>query len=165
MDESGPAVILEPAGAAVDERSYGEGFEIDSMKEAERRFREFFRNFRQGNLYTYREALVRQWNRHEYYIEVDLAHVNEYDEKLFNNIQSSPDRIMPAFERGAKEALKKFLTQNSSANVEGKEIPDFQIILQSSQLPHSLRNMNADLMNKLVKVGKDFDTINLHDMR
>ena len=37
MDESGPAVILEPAGAAVDERSYGGGYEIDSMKEAESR--------------------------------------------------------------------------------------------------------------------------------
>ena len=48
-------------------------------------------------------------------------------------------------------SVEGVLTQNNSANVEGKEIPDFQIILQSSQLPHSLRNMNADLMNKLVR--------------
>ena len=158
MDESRPAVILEPAGKAVDDRSYGGSYEIDNMQEARDRFREFFRNFRQGNLYTYREALVRQWNRQEYYIEVDLAHVNEYDEKLFNNIQSNPDRILPYFEMGAKKALQAFLTKTSSDSVDTSAIPDFQVILKSTQLPHSLRNMNADLMNKLVKVSKHVTT-------
>ena len=154
MDESGPAVVLEPVGQAMDERSYGTGFEIESNQEARHRFREFFRNFRQGNLYTYREALVRQWNRQDYFIEVDLAHVNEYDEKLFNNLQSKPDRIMPYFELGAKDALQLFLTSQSSESVASDRIPDFQVILKSSQLPHSLRSLRADLMNKLVKVSQ-----------
>ena len=95
MDSSGPATVLQPVGQAMDERSYGQGFEIESNQEARHRFREFFRNFRQGNLYTYREALVRQFNRQDYFIEVDLAHVNEYDDKLYNNLQSKPDKIMP----------------------------------------------------------------------
>ena len=157
MDESGPVVVLQPVGQAMDERSYGQGFDIESNQEARHRFREFFRNFRQGNLYTYREALVCQFNRQDYFIEVDLAHVNEYDEKLFNNLQSKPDKIMPYFEYGAKDALQMFLTSTNSENVMSNKVPDFQVILKSSQLPHSLRSLRADLMNKLVKVSDAID--------
>ena len=32
-------------------------------------------------------VLIRNWNKNEYYIEVDLAHINEYDEALFINLQ------------------------------------------------------------------------------
>lgn len=51
------------------------------------RFREFFRNFRLDGIHIYREALIRHWNRNEMFIEVDLAHLNEFDEVLFNNLQ------------------------------------------------------------------------------
>lgn len=51
------------------------------------RFREFFRNFRIDNDYIYRNSLIQHWNRNEYFVEVDLAHVNEFDEVLFNNLQ------------------------------------------------------------------------------
>ena len=30
MDSSGPAIVLQPVGQAMDERSYGQGFEIES---------------------------------------------------------------------------------------------------------------------------------------
>lgn len=50
------------------------------------RFREFIRNFRSNNVFHYRDAIVRQWNRRSYFIEVDLAHVKEFDEELLNNI-------------------------------------------------------------------------------
>jgi hypothetical protein len=63
-------------------------FNVDGSS-ARTRFREFFRNFRQDGVYIYREALLRHWNRREFYIEVDLAHLNEFDEVLFNNLQVS----------------------------------------------------------------------------
>ena len=147
MDDSRAPVVLEAAEAvpAVD-RNMNSDFDI-SGAETRRRFREFFRNFRQGNIYPYRDALVRQWNRKDYYVNVDLAHVNEYDEVLFNNLQSRPEQVMPFFEAATKDALTIFLTDKPA-----EEIPEFQVTLHSAQLSHSLRSLNADLVNRLVKV-------------
>ena len=85
-------------------------------------------------------------------MEVDLAHVNEYDEVLFNNLQSRPDQVMPYFEAAAKDALKIFLTDSNALSTDEERVPDFQVTLHSAQLAHSLRNLNADLVNQLVKV-------------
>jgi hypothetical protein len=60
-------------------------FNVDGSS-ARLRFREFFRNFQLDNIFIYREGLLRNWNRRELYIEVDLAHLNEFDEVLFNNL-------------------------------------------------------------------------------
>ena len=153
MEGSRAPIVLEPAGsasAAID-RSLNNDFELQGST-VRHRFREFFRNFRQGNVYKYRDALVRQWNRREYYVDVDLAHVNEYDEVLFNNLQSRPDHIMPFFEAAAKDALKLFLTETNANSTDDAKVPDFQVTLHSAQLAHSLRNLNADLVNQLVKV-------------
>lgn len=61
-------------------------FELDGAS-ARARFREFFRNFRIENVHIYLDALVRHWNHNEMFVEVDLAHLNEFDEVLFNNLQ------------------------------------------------------------------------------
>ena len=162
MDESRTATVLEPLNDnQFTNRNYSDGdFEIQGA-EAKFRFREFFRNFRQGQIYVYRDALVRQWNRKEYYVDVDLAHVNEYDDVLYNNLQSKPDTFLPFFEKGAKEALKMFLVnRDNTAN----ELPDFQVVLRSSQIAHSLRNLNADLVNKLVKVRTYSKVIHLRSL-
>ena len=50
-------------------------------------FREFFRNFHLGNVYPYRDALIRHWNRSEFFVEVDLAHVRDYSEVLLQSLQ------------------------------------------------------------------------------
>lgn len=54
---------------------------------ARMKFREFFRNYRIGNVYYYRDALLRHWTQGLYYIEVDLAHIFEFDDVLLNSLQ------------------------------------------------------------------------------
>lgn len=63
-----------------------DGYKI-SGSEARRKFREFFRNYRLGNVYYYREALLRNWNKEQYFVEVDIAHIYEYDDVLLNCLQ------------------------------------------------------------------------------
>lgn len=63
-----------------------DAFTIDNST-AKARFREFFRNFRDGNVYIYRESLLRHWNQRDYFIEIDLDHVGQYDEVLLSNLQ------------------------------------------------------------------------------
>ena len=65
---------------------HGGDYEISGSL-ARMKFREFFRNYRIGNVYHYREALLRHWTQGLHFIEVDLAHVTEFDEILLNNLQ------------------------------------------------------------------------------
>lgn len=65
-------------------------FEVGGAQ-ARARFREFFRNFRLENVFIYRDALIRQWNRREMFVEVDLSHLNQFDEVLFSNLQVRND--------------------------------------------------------------------------
>lgn len=154
-------MVLEPPGELIRNRGNLD-FDTDVKGAAARqRFREFFRNFRQGNVFIYRETLVRQWNRREFFVEVDLSHVNEYDEILFNNLQSRPAEFLEMFENAAKDALKYFLTEKSATEASVGAIPDFQVILRSAQLSHSLRNLTAEHVNKLIKVSV-FPSIELH---
>jgi DNA replication licensing factor MCM5 len=115
------------------------------------RFREFFRNFRQDGIHIYRDALVRHWNRNEMFVEVDLAHLNEFDEVLFNNLQSKPNESLPFFEAGAKDALKQCLTTQNQEQLQ-TNLGDFQIILKSDQNSQSLRSLTAEHINTLIKV-------------
>jgi DNA replicative helicase MCM subunit Mcm2 (Cdc46/Mcm family) len=59
---------------------------------------------------------------------------------------------MNQFEIAAKDALKLFLTSQGNTDISSSSIPDFQIVLRSSQIPLSLRNLTADHVNKLIKV-------------
>jgi hypothetical protein len=85
-DMSRRPIVLEAQGDNYDDRARRGGYEIEGST-ARSRFREFFRNFRQGNNYIYREALIINWQRQKYVIEVDLGHVNEYDDVLLQSLQ------------------------------------------------------------------------------
>lgn len=85
-DTRRPIVLQPPETAEIFDRRQNTNFDIEGSV-ARSRFREFFRNFRLLNNYIYRDALMRNWSRNEMFVEVDLAHLNEYDEVLFNNLQ------------------------------------------------------------------------------
>jgi hypothetical protein len=86
VDDSRP-IILAPqiTGDAAYQRT-DPSFFVEGAP-ARHRFKEFFRNFRLGTIYPYRDSLIRHWNRGEYYIEVDVSHLNEYDEALYNSLK------------------------------------------------------------------------------
>lgn len=61
--------------------------------------------------------------------------------------------MIPFFEFAAKDALQNFLLPaNNPGGRAPKDIPDFQVILKSAQLPQSLRNLTAEHVNTLIKV-------------
>jgi hypothetical protein len=82
-------VVLQPPEENFDwAKRTATDFNVDASS-ARVRFREFLRNFRQDHIYIYRESLLRHWNRREFFIDIDLAHLNEFDEVLFNYLQVS----------------------------------------------------------------------------
>lgn len=82
--DGGQTIVLAPRD---DEYTRASTAENPEGANARLRFREFFRNFRIGNVYLYRDALVRNWNRREYFVEIDLLHLSEFDDGLFNALQ------------------------------------------------------------------------------
>jgi len=94
--ESRQPVVLQPP----DTNTAWSGGDINSLVDfniegsnARSRFREFFRNYRLDNVFIYRDALIRNWNRRDYFVEVDLSHLNQFDEILFNNLQVLSNNI------------------------------------------------------------------------
>ena len=152
MEQAREPTVLEPPGEPARNRNNAQNDYNLEPSQARQRFREFFRNFRQGTKFIYSDALIDQWKRREYFVDVDLAHVNEYDEILFNHLQDKPALFMEYFEKAAKDALRTFLTDKSATEANVGSIPDFQVILRSAQLSQSLRNLTAEHVNKLTKV-------------
>eukprot|EP01041_Mallomonas_annulata_P004288 gene4288-8525_t len=116
------------------------------------RFREFFSKFRQDNSFLYRDALIRQWNRKDFFLDVDLAHLEQYDEVLYKKMLAEPSDTLPFFESAAKDALKGLLTAQTAEQASLATIPDFQIIIKSAQLSLSIRKLTSEHVNKLIKV-------------
>lgn len=86
LEFSKPVVLEAPDGYEEWGAQKRLSFDLDGAT-SRIRFREFFRNFRHNGIHIYRDSLVRHWNRNELFVEVDLAHLNEFDEVLFNNLQ------------------------------------------------------------------------------
>jgi len=89
-------------------------------------------NYRQKQRYLYRDRLLRMHQRtsgDEYTprfskqttdnkasINVDLAHIGEYDTTLLDLILRQPALVMPAFESAAADALKSIMRQQDEDN-------------------------------------------------
>eukprot|EP00607_Mallomonas_marina_P001687 CAMPEP_0182434404 /NCGR_PEP_ID=MMETSP1167-20130531/69617_1 /TAXON_ID=2988 /ORGANISM="Mallomonas Sp, Strain CCMP3275" /LENGTH=626 /DNA_ID=CAMNT_0024624247 /DNA_START=143 /DNA_END=2024 /DNA_ORIENTATION=+ len=63
-----------------------------------------------------------------------------------------PETTKPFFESAAKEGLKTLLTASTAQEASDVSIPDFQIVLRSSQNSLSLRQLTSEHVNKLIKV-------------
>lgn len=87
-DGQKPPVVLEKSHESNNWDHVPVDYEVSGAS-SRLKFREFFRNYRVGNVYHYREALLRQWTQGLYFIEVDLGHIFEYDDILLNSLQVS----------------------------------------------------------------------------
>jgi hypothetical protein len=117
---------------------------------AKNRFREFIRNFRDGQLFPYRDQLNRTYIKHENYLEVDLGHLQAYDPLLQDLLQKRPTEQLPLFEAAAKEALRQIIPER---DIPGDELPDIHITMKSDQHSVPLRHLAASDVNSLVKVN------------
>ena len=115
---------------------------------AKNKLREFIRNFRNGNIFPYREQLLQRWRKRETFLEIDLAHLQEYDSGLLSKVTEKPTDYLPIFERAAKDALARLTVDLPP----GEELPDFQVLFKSDQVPMQLRTLNAEHVNQLIKV-------------
>ncbi len=142
---SNQQLATDPNAAAADDNNDGAA-ELLGEDVARRRFREFVRTFRAGNKFLYREQLLSHFRKDVHNLEIDLAHLNAFDARMHDSLQKHPNQYLPIFELAAKEALA------GMAMRELKDVPDMQVLLRSDQSTTSMRDLNANDVNRLILI-------------
>ena len=81
-----PPIVIQPPNPNDNFQRNDPSLHVEGAS-ARHRFREFLRNYRNGAIFPYREALLRRYTRRQYSIEIEVAHLNEYDEALYNSLK------------------------------------------------------------------------------
>ncbi|KAI8338730.1 MCM2/3/5 family-domain-containing protein [Chlamydoabsidia padenii] len=116
---------------------------INSRSELKLLYLEFIQNFRIGNSYVYRDQLQEHLMLKQYYIQVDMGHLINYNAKLANKLTNSPAEHLPLFETAVKESAKRILFA-TPGTVNDSDIPDGQVTLTSEA--------NSTYIGKLVRI-------------
>ncbi|XP_012275934.1 DNA replication licensing factor Mcm5 [Orussus abietinus] len=121
-----------------------------NLKSSKKKFKEFIRQFHEGNFnHKYRDALKRNYNLGQYWIEVNLEDLGAFDESLAEKLYKQPTEYLPIFE----EATKEVADELTAPRPEGEEnVEDIQVLLTSDGHPSSLRGMKPDIVSKLIKI-------------
>jgi len=76
-------------------------------------------------------------------LEIKLEDLQCYDEELVDKLRKDPSANLVLFEEAAKEACSELGL---------KEVQNIQILIKSNENAISIRNLNSDMVSKMVKV-------------
>lgn len=82
--------------------------------------REFVRNFRLGSDFLYRNQLLQRYRRGQYWLEINIGHLHDYEARLLKHLQDQPAEYLPVYEKGAREALSQLLLEAPAGGDGGK---------------------------------------------
>ncbi|CAN7999910.1 unnamed protein product, partial [Ixodes hexagonus] len=121
-----------------------------NLQAIKRRFRDFLRQFHEGNFnYRYRDQLKQHYNMGQYWLEVSMEDISSFDEVLADKLSKQPTEHLPLLEEAAKEVADEI----TRPRPEGEEdIADIQVLLKSDAHPIPMRDIKSDQVSKLVKV-------------
>ncbi|KAI8909693.1 MCM2/3/5 family-domain-containing protein, partial [Gorgonomyces haynaldii] len=121
--------------------------EEQTNDQIETKFTEFLKNFRLDNSFVYREQLRQNLILKKYFVEVDLAHLGQFDEELRQQLRQQPKMLIPLFE----EAVRKMAI--STHIVEDQQFQRCQVMLISRSNPQPIRGLDSTFISKLVRVS------------
>jgi DNA replication licensing factor MCM5 len=137
-------------------------------------------NYRLGaQRYIYRDKLLRMQRRlaneegnmtnNTAKLEVDVAHLGEYDGSLLGYLREQPATILPTLEMAANDALNTLLydlrkaseddneetddaeQQNNNDSTKSGDRPTIQILLKGNLAETPLRSIKSEHINRLIK--------------
>jgi len=116
-----------------------------------KRFKEFLRSFREGNVaaYKYRDIIKRHYNLKQFYVEIKIEDLASFDEELADKLYKTPSEYIPLFE----EATKEIADEVTAPRPEGEEdVEDIHVTLSSEATPSSVRDLKSEEVSRLVKI-------------
>ena len=115
--------------------------------------KEFFENFRINQQFIYREQIASNVALGNFFVTVDLYHVQAFDEDLMGKLMQYPADTVSALENAAKELARKFWKSETTLSVKDP-LFDFQVRLtahlQSSTI--SMRQLDSTHVGKFVRI-------------
>lgn len=137
-----------------DNFSFGDQAESDvqstDLQAAKRRFKDFIRQFHEGNyVFCYRDQLKQHYNLKQYWLEVCLEDLASFDEVLGDKLNKFPTDYLPLFEEAAKEVADEITKPRPEGE---EELHDVQITIRSNSNPCLMRELKSDHISKLVKI-------------
>lgn len=95
---------------------------------------------------VFRDTLKRNYNLHQYFLEVNIEDVGSFDETLADKLYKQPTEHLPIFEEAAKEVADEL----TAPRPEGEEhVEDVQIMLSSDANPSNLRDLKVLFIDML----------------
>ncbi|ORX49392.1 MCM-domain-containing protein [Hesseltinella vesiculosa] len=124
---------------------------VASRSEIKAMYLDFIQTFRLGNSFVYRDQLHEHVMLKQYYLEVDMRHLINFNQDLANKLTTSPADHLPLFEMAVKESAKRILF-TTPGTVDDAEVPDCQVTLTSDANVIQIRDLNSTYIGKLVRV-------------
>lgn len=111
--------------------------------------KEFLRHFHVDNFqFKYRESIKNHYNIGQYWVEVELDDVTNYDEELADILSKHPTEVLPLFEEAAREVADEVTKPR-----EGEEVvQEMQVMISSGAHTVPLRDLKSEYISRLVKV-------------
>lgn len=89
-----------------------------------------------------RDALKRNYNLRQFYLEVNIEDVGSFDETLADKLYKQPAEYLPIFEEAAKEVADELTAPRPE---EEQEVEDVQIVLSSDSHASKLRDLKVQI--------------------
>ncbi|KAJ1941515.1 minichromosome maintenance protein 5, partial [Linderina macrospora] len=111
---------------------------------------DFIQNFRDDNVFVYRDQLRRNLAVGDPVLDVSLQDLAGFDESLSQKLVNSPLEILPLFELAARNSARKIIAPNT----EGLEdVPEVQVTIRSNTNVVNIRELGSSYISKLVCVS------------
>ncbi|CEF68162.1 DNA replication licensing factor MCM5 [Strongyloides ratti] len=125
---------------------------VGEYKEALVKFKKFLREFTVGGMdMIYREALKNNCVNGMFFIEVDMADLRRFDEITAEQLQTFPNRLIPAFEEAANE-LAQELIGGDKEKEDISVMEHVNVLLKLDDEAKTIRSLQSQQVSQLVKI-------------
>ncbi|KAJ2351696.1 minichromosome maintenance protein 5 [Coemansia erecta] len=122
----------------------------DDRLEAQQQLFDFIQNFRDDNVFVYREQLRQNLAVGEGVLDVSLQDVAGFDESLSQRLVNHPAEYLPLFELAARNSARKIVAPGAQGL---DEVPEIQVTLRSNTNVVNIRDLGSAQISKLVCVS------------
>lgn len=122
--------------------------ENDLDARAEEQFYNFIKEFSGEERHIYRDNLKANYNAKKFHLDVDLADLRTFNDKLCCHLLKYPSAMIPKFEAAAKLFASRI---DGKSTVE--DTHDIQILISSDMNPIPLRDLGSAHVSSLVKLS------------
>jgi len=127
--------------------------------EMRKRFMEFVREYKSGETYIYREALMENLREGRYFLEVSLEHIDLWQpqaqdsrtamgREMVRSFKARPQVYLADMERGLRQLYHELLQLTGDEDVQ--EWDTVQLQFYSDVIPTPMRQLNSKVLEKLV---------------